>query len=190
MQDHRVIAANLLIKVDDLGLSVRAGNVMRRCGIDIVADLVRYTEAEIKKSWGLGKTTWKELTDLVSSMGLQWGFDIEACLKETGSEFVPGRIDFAFRKAIWLDCSAGYQAVAKKLLVDIGDLGLSDNTSSILKLYGIHTVGELVHHTENELFRLIRCNIKALRELNELLYSKGLCWGVLMFRFIKINDNG
>lgn len=58
--------------IDDLELSVRAYNCLKRTGINTVAELVEKTETEMSKIRNLGKKSLKEVMDKVKDLGLSF----------------------------------------------------------------------------------------------------------------------
>ena len=61
--------------IDDLDLSVRAYNCLKRAGILTLHDLVEKSENEMMKIRNLGKKSLKEVIDKVKSMGLSFRND-------------------------------------------------------------------------------------------------------------------
>ncbi len=61
--------------IDDLELSVRAYNCLKRAGINTVSDLVGKSENEMLKIRNLGKKSFKEVVDKVKEMDLNFRFD-------------------------------------------------------------------------------------------------------------------
>lgn len=68
--------------VDELELSVRSGNCLRRANIKILGDLVRRSEQEMLKYRNFGKQSLKEISEILSGMGLYLGMDVESILGE------------------------------------------------------------------------------------------------------------
>jgi DNA-directed RNA polymerase subunit alpha len=66
--------------VEELELSVRSSNCLRRANIKTLDDLVRRTEAEMLKYRNFGKQSLKEITEILSGMGLSLGMDVDALL--------------------------------------------------------------------------------------------------------------
>ena len=66
--------------VEELELSVRSGNCLRRANIKTLGDLVSRAESEMLKYRNFGKQSLKEITEILSGMGLYLGMDIEAVL--------------------------------------------------------------------------------------------------------------
>lgn len=58
------------IPVDDLGLSVRAYNALRRVGKDTLGDIAEMTESQLYKVRNLGAKSRKEVRDVLASYGL------------------------------------------------------------------------------------------------------------------------
>ena len=58
--------------IDDLDLSVRAYNCLKRAGILTLHDLIDKSESEMMKIRNLGKKSLKEVIDKVKSMGLEF----------------------------------------------------------------------------------------------------------------------
>jgi DNA-directed RNA polymerase subunit alpha len=60
----------LEMSVDDLELSVRSFNCLKRAGIDTVEDLTKKTESEMIKVRNLGKKSLEEVIQKLESLGL------------------------------------------------------------------------------------------------------------------------
>lgn len=68
---------NLLKKVDELELSVRSANCLKNDNIVYIGDLVRKTEAEMLKTPNFGRKSLNEIKEVLSSMGLRFGMEID-----------------------------------------------------------------------------------------------------------------
>lgn len=79
-EEHERLRELLARSVEELELSVRSGNCLRRANIKTLGDLVRRTEAEMLKYRNFGKQSLKEITEILSGMGLHLGMDVEAIL--------------------------------------------------------------------------------------------------------------
>ena len=66
----------LLTKLSDEGLSVRAFNCLKAADIDTFADLVSYTRAELMKFRNFGRKSLNEIDLLVEKMKLSFGMDV------------------------------------------------------------------------------------------------------------------
>ncbi len=67
---------NLLRKVSELELSVRAANCLKNDNIIYIGDLVQRTEAEMLKTPNFGRKSLNEIKYILTSMGLQLGMDV------------------------------------------------------------------------------------------------------------------
>ena len=68
---------HLLKKVDDLELSVRSQNCLRNENIIYIGDLVIKSEQEMLKTPNFGRKSLYEIKELLTSMGLKFGMEIE-----------------------------------------------------------------------------------------------------------------
>jgi len=84
--DKDAVVQKLLLNVDDLELSVRSSNCLRQAGIRTIAELVRHKENDMLKHKNFGRKSLIELNELLSSMGLSFGMDVDAYLKEGNAE--------------------------------------------------------------------------------------------------------
>ena len=60
------------MSIDDLDLSVRAYNCLKRASISTLGDLIEKTEIEMMKIRNLGKKSLKEVTDKIKELGLKF----------------------------------------------------------------------------------------------------------------------
>jgi DNA-directed RNA polymerase subunit alpha len=72
----------LLTSVDDLELSVRSHNCLKAANIKNLADLVRRDESEMLRFRNFGRKSLAELMEIVETLGLEFGMDIDKYLKE------------------------------------------------------------------------------------------------------------
>ncbi len=66
--------------VEELELSVRSSNCLRRANIKTLGDLVRRTEQDMLKYRNFGKQSLKEINEILAGMNLHLGMDVEAIL--------------------------------------------------------------------------------------------------------------
>jgi len=91
VDEKDAINSNLLRQVDDLELSVRSANCLKNAGINLIADLVQKSEAEMLKTKNFGRKSLNEIKAILSEMGLSFGMKIDFSLpgrqqEEQGSE--------------------------------------------------------------------------------------------------------
>jgi DNA-directed RNA polymerase subunit alpha len=72
----------LLTPVDDLELSVRSHNCLKAANIKNLAELVRRDESEMLRFRNFGRKSLAELMEIVETLGLEFGMDVEQYLKE------------------------------------------------------------------------------------------------------------
>ncbi len=68
---------NLYRLVDELELSVRAANCLRGMGVRLIGDLVQKSEPELLKTKNFGRKSLNEIKELLSTMGLALGMNLE-----------------------------------------------------------------------------------------------------------------
>lgn len=83
MDEEKQRIANLLrMRVDELELSVRSSNCLRMANIHTISDLVRNKEPEMLKYKNFGRKSLVELNEVLASMGLSFGMNVDEYLNE------------------------------------------------------------------------------------------------------------
>jgi DNA-directed RNA polymerase subunit alpha len=72
--------------VEELELSVRSSNCLRNANIKTIGDLVRKTESDMLKFRNFGRKSLKEISDILTSMGLHFGMDVDFYMDEKKAE--------------------------------------------------------------------------------------------------------
>jgi len=72
----------LLTPVDDLELSVRSHNCLKAANIKNLAELVRKDEQEMLKFRNFGRKSLAELMEIVETLGLDFGMNVDKYIKE------------------------------------------------------------------------------------------------------------
>ncbi len=81
--EERQRVANLLrMRVDELELSVRSSNCLRMANIHTIAELVRNKENDMLKYKNFGRKSLVELSEVLTSMGLGFGMNVDDYLKD------------------------------------------------------------------------------------------------------------
>lgn len=75
-EDKNSIPRNLLKKVSELELSVRAANCLKNDNIVYIGDLVQRTESEMLKTPNFGRKSLNEIKQVLSEMGLHLGMEV------------------------------------------------------------------------------------------------------------------
>lgn len=68
---------NLLLKVDELELSVRSANCLKNDSIIYIGDLVQKTESEMLRTPNFGRKSLNEIKELLGQMDLHLGMQVE-----------------------------------------------------------------------------------------------------------------
>jgi len=74
---EQALNENLFRSVDELELSVRSANCLQNANIKTIGDLVQKTEAEMLKTKNFGRTSLKEIKEILAEMGLSLGMKLE-----------------------------------------------------------------------------------------------------------------
>ena len=72
----------LLTPVDELELSVRSHNCLKAANIKNLAELVRKDEQEMLKFRNFGRKSLAELMEIVETLGLDFGMDVDKYIKD------------------------------------------------------------------------------------------------------------
>lgn len=81
-EERQRIAGLLRTRVNDLELSVRSSNCLRMANINTIGELVRNKENDMLKYKNFGRKSLVELNEVLTSMGLTFGMDVDAYLKD------------------------------------------------------------------------------------------------------------
>ncbi len=76
-EDELPFNRNLLRKVDELELSVRSANCLKNDNIVYIGDLVQKSEGDMLRTPNFGRKSLNEIKEVLSSMGLHLGMQVE-----------------------------------------------------------------------------------------------------------------
>jgi DNA-directed RNA polymerase subunit alpha len=76
-EEPRLLNPNLFKSVDELELSVRSANCLQNANIRLIGELVQRTEAEMLKTKNFGRKSLNEIKEVLASMGLELGMQVE-----------------------------------------------------------------------------------------------------------------
>jgi len=71
------LSEKLTLSIEELDISQRALNSLRRIGINTIGDLVQLTEDELKSTKNIGRKALAEIKEALKEMGLSLGMNIE-----------------------------------------------------------------------------------------------------------------
>ena len=74
--DRDALMAKLLLKINEIELSVRSTNCLAGANIDTIAELVVMPESEMLKFRNFGKKSLNEIKSKLEEMGLSLGMDL------------------------------------------------------------------------------------------------------------------
>ena len=77
-EDVKELAKKLARSVDELELSVRSYNCLKKTNIETIGELVQKTEAEMLKTKNFGRKSLNEIKEILKTMGLSLGMDLNA----------------------------------------------------------------------------------------------------------------
>jgi len=71
------LAEKLTLSIEELDISQRALNSLKRMGINTIGDLVKMTEEELKNTKNIGRKALSEIKEALEKLGLHLGMNIE-----------------------------------------------------------------------------------------------------------------
>ncbi len=72
------LSEKLTLSIEELDISQRALNSLKRMGITTIGDLVQMTEEELKSTKNIGRKALAEIKEALKQLGLQLGINIES----------------------------------------------------------------------------------------------------------------
>ncbi len=181
-EDRR--AQVLRTPISEFELSVRSRNCLAKMSIGTLGDLVRKTEQELLAYKNFGETSLQEIKDILAQKGLRLGM--------SGSDDAPLYTQSRQQAEAQLDALFGAPAAAAPgpiggpaapgatgggvdpLEIPIEQLDLSIRARRCMENLEIHTVGDLVRHTEAELLASKNFGQTSLNEVRRKLDSMGM----------------
>jgi DNA-directed RNA polymerase subunit alpha len=77
-EEQQKLLENLNRSVDELELSVRSYNCLKNANIRTIGELVQKNESEMLKTRNFGRKSLNEIKEILASMGLSLGMDLES----------------------------------------------------------------------------------------------------------------
>lgn len=145
--------------VTDFELSVRARTCLKKMNIRTLGDLVRTTEAELLSYKNFGESSLVEIKTMLSAKGLRLGQGRDEAHRVARKQMID-----ALK-------GSGNEAVLNK---SVNELNLSVRARKALQLLNIHSLGDLVTHTEAELLGVKNFGATSLVEVRAKLTEYGL----------------
>jgi DNA-directed RNA polymerase subunit alpha len=144
----------LNVPVTDFELSVRSRNCLQKMGLNHLGDLTRTTEQELLASKNFGETSLIEISEMLSSRGLELGMFADQHRGETQPAYEPESLSPDEREMFDRP---------------ISDLNLSVRARKCMIRLGIATMGELLRRKADELLECKNFGVTSLNEVREKL---------------------
>ncbi len=138
--------------MSDFELSVRSRNCLTSMGISTLGDLCRHTEQDLLGSKNFGETSLVEIKEILQQKGLKLGM---YSTEKQPVETVEAQ-----------QLSPEEQSVLAR---DVADLKLSVRARKCMNRLNIHTIGELVKRSADELLECKNFGVTSLKEIREKL---------------------
>ena len=133
--------------IDWIGLSVRSTNALHRNGIHTVEDLLMLTDEDLLCMRNVGAKSMNEILSKID----------ECKAPETAERLAPSAAPEQDKK------TQSAEAGMKQQSIDL--IGLSIRSTNALHRYGVHTVGDMLMLTEEDLFGMRNVGRKSVDEL-------------------------
>jgi DNA-directed RNA polymerase alpha subunit len=173
--------------IEDLDLSVRAYNCLKRAGVDTLGGLISKSEQDLNRVRNLGRRCFDEITDKVKSLGLELRpkditkemWILQVCripitnvnaiyLIESNTIEEVNLIDEAPKK---VDKKNRFDSL---LSIEVEELDISVRAYNCLKRAGINNVRDLICNSQMDLFKNRNLGIISLEEIVDKVKSLGL----------------
>jgi len=146
--------------VTDFELSVRARNCLKKLNIRTLGDLTRISEKQLISAKNFGEQSLHEIREMMATRGLAIGQSEKGALAATSSQ------------APLIDTLT---AEEKELYAKpVSDLNLSVRARKCMGRLNIHTLGELLSKSPDELMEARNFGVTSLNEVREKLTELGL----------------
>lgn len=163
----------------EFALSVRANNCLKGLGAETVRDLAKLSPKNVSSQLNFGQTTYNEIINFLDSFGLRLGMtDEEIDVAKEGMMPRTSPITQSKEGDKGAPITEEPQKISVLLSREISEFSLSIRSRNCLKNINITTIGELVKISKRELLKTKNLGQKSSRELEELLSSFGLRFGM------------
>ncbi len=154
------------VSVTDFELSVRSRNCLKKMGIRSLGDLTRISEQALLASKNFGETSLEEIRKIMKDSGLVIGQSLQG---GGGGGAATAGYEQRYRPAQAL--SPEEQATLNR---SVSELNLSVRSRKCMNRLGIHTLGELLSRSEEELLDAKNFGVTSLNEVKDKLAQMGL----------------
>jgi len=158
-KDRYKRSALLDTPVTDFELSVRARTCLKKMSIRTLGDLVRTSEAELMSYKNFGENSLTEIKHMLVAKGLRLGQGRDEAHRAARKQMID-----QFK-------GTTHEAAMNK---SVAEMNLSVRARKALQLLNIHSLGDLVTHTEAELLGVKNFGATSLVEVRAKLLEYGL----------------
>ena len=163
------LSAVRVIPIEELGLSVRAYNCLKRVNINTIGDLVKITPDDLSRIRNLGEMSSREVRNNLKEFLLH--FDEVAFFNDSS-------IDYSRLMKEEEDVPITKKVIRGTIIYDIPirQLGLSVRASNCLERVGIRNVSEILYWDREDLLKLRNMGVGSANEILhkiEELYASG-----------------
>jgi len=165
IQQPKKIGRILATKIENIDLSVRTYNCLRKKNIVCLGDLIQKSEYDLLRIKNFGKNCLHEIKKLLNELNLRLGIDIYELISILPDDILNKHIlsKVRYRPAI-------YEKKTEKILsYNIKELNFSVRTINCLESKSIYYVSDLIKYNQSQLLSILNFGNKCLLEvLNEL----------------------
>ena len=153
--------------IEELDLSVRAFNCLKRAGINTVSELIQKTYSDMMKVRNLGKRSLEEVAQKLAELGLH--FSEEDIIELDGDlTFDEGEIP------VMGNLREAPPERSRYLGMTIEELDLSVRSYNCLHRHGIRTVEDIIAMTEEDMMKVRNLGRKSMEEVIHKIEAMGL----------------
>ena len=169
----------LVVRIDDLDLSVRTKRALGSYGYEYIGDVVCLTEPQLLRLPNFGRRSLKELRETLKHLGLQMGGSIRGWNHKTADE-LRRELEDEIRESWTIDfqpqCGSGQQTLEDELIAIAKVVASKRNVEIITKIWGWSGNGRRTLESVSQEYGITRERVrqivaKAERKLTKLPLS-------------------
>ena len=152
IEESSIVSDVMELDIDELELSIRSYNCLKRAGINTVRELCDRTPEDLRKVRNLGRRSYEEVLSKLQELGVR--------LRDSESDIEQE------------DSGSGGRSEILKISID--DLELSVRSVNCLRRAGIYTLGELCEKTSEDMMKVRNLGRRSLDEILSKMAEYGL----------------
>ena len=171
------------LELEDIDVSVRTRNCLRREGVATIRQLASLSEAEVLRWYGAGRMVLRELSEVLANGSLRFGSDeheyqASTFVGSSSTSVEQSRGEQQERRVEPFSLLRANEEVQAHLISRLSDFSLSTRAINAVRYAKLLYVGDLVQLHEYELFKLPSTGRKTVKELSTLARSLGFSLGL------------